>query len=74
VLVAESAEEGAEDGAGAELTVEPPWEGYDRMTAADIRDRLAAATAAEAAAVELYESAGKNRRTVIDAAARALRN
>jgi len=44
------------------------------MTAADIRDRLAAATAAEAAAVELYESAGKNRRTVIDAAARALRN
>jgi hypothetical protein len=74
VLVAESAEEGAEDGAGAELTVEAPWEGYDRMTAADIRDRLGAATAAEAAAVELYESMGKNRRTVIDAAARALRN
>ena len=44
------------------------------MTAADIRDRLAAATAVEAAAVELYESTGKNRRTVIDAAARALRN
>jgi hypothetical protein len=74
VLVAESAEEGAEDGAGAELTVEVPWDGYDQMTAADIRDRLSAATAVEAAAVELYETTGKNRRTVIDAAARALRS
>ena len=73
VLVAEVAEEGAEDGAGAELRVEAPWDGYDRMTAADIRDRLAAASPVEAAAVELYESAGKNRRTVIDAASRALR-
>jgi hypothetical protein len=72
VLVAEVAEEGAEDGAGAELTVEAPWDGYDRMTAADIRDRLAAATAVEAAAVELYESTHKNRRTVMDAAARTL--
>jgi hypothetical protein len=42
------------------------------MTAADIRDRLSAATAVEAAAVELCESAGKKRRTVIDAAARVL--
>jgi hypothetical protein len=74
VLVAESAEAGAEDGAGAELTIEAPWDGYDQMTAADIRDRLSAATAVEAAAVELYETAGKNRRTVIDAAARALRS
>jgi hypothetical protein len=73
VLVAEAAEEGAEDGAGAELHVEPPWDGYDQMTAADIRDRLAAATATEAAAVELYEATGKNRRSVLDAAERALR-
>jgi hypothetical protein len=73
VLVAEVAEEGAQDGAGAELHVAAPWEGYDRMTAADIRDRLAAATAAEAAAVELYESTGKGRRSVLDAAERALR-
>jgi hypothetical protein len=72
VLVAETAEPGAEDGAGAELTVEPPWEGYDQMTAADIRDRLSAASAVEAAAVELYESTHKNRRSVMDAAARAL--
>jgi hypothetical protein len=72
VLVAEAAEEGAEEGAGAELTIEPPWAGYDQMTAADIEDRLAAATAAEAAAVELYESSHKNRSSVTDAAARAL--
>lgn len=72
VLVAEVAEEGAEQGAGPELTVEAPWDGYDGMTAADISDRLTAATAVEAAAVELYESTHKNRRTVIDAAARAL--
>ncbi|HKP20379.1 MAG TPA: hypothetical protein VJT68_02610 [Thermoleophilaceae bacterium] len=72
VLVVESAEAGAEDGAGPELTIEAPWDGYDEMTAADISDRLAAATAVEAAAVELYEASRKNRRTVIDAAARVL--
>ena len=73
VLVAEAAEEGAEDGAGAELHVEPPWDGYERMTAADIRDRLVAADAAEAAAVELYESTHRSRRSVLDAAERMLR-
>jgi hypothetical protein len=72
VLVAETAEEGAEEGVGPELTVEAPWDGYDQMTAADIKDRLAAATAAEAAAVELYEPTRKNRRSVMDAAARGL--
>ena len=43
VLVAEVAEAGAEDGAGPELHVDPPWDGYDEMTAPEIRDRLAAA-------------------------------
>jgi hypothetical protein len=73
VLVAETAEDGAEHGAGPELHVEAPWDGYDKMTAADISDRLAAASPTEAAAVELYETAGKNRRSVLDAAGRALR-
>ena len=73
VLVAEVAEEGAAEGAGAELHVDAPWEGYDQMTAADICVRLAAATPAQAAAVELYESSGKKRRTVLDEAERALR-
>jgi hypothetical protein len=74
VLVAEVAEEGAQHGAGAELHVDAPWDGYDRMTAADIRDRLALATPAEAAAVELYESTRRARRSVLDAAERALRD
>ena len=74
VLVAEAAEEGAEDGAGPELHIEEPWNGYAKMTAADIRDRLSAATPVEAAAVELYESTHKNRRSVMDAAGRALKS
>lgn len=74
VLVAEVAEEGAAEGAGAELHVEPPWERYDQMTAADIRDRLALATPAEAAAVELYEASRRNRSSVMDAATRVLRS
>jgi hypothetical protein len=73
VLVAEAAEEGAEGGAGPELHVDPPWDGYDQMTAADIRDRLSAASSVEAAAVELYEATGKSRRSVLDAAERALK-
>jgi hypothetical protein len=74
VLVAEVAEEGAEDGAGPELHIDPPWDGYEAMTAVDIRDRLTDASVAEAAAVELYESTHKNRRSVMDAAARALKS
>ena len=73
VLVAETAEEGAEDGAGPELRIDEPWDGYDSMTAADIRDRLTAATAAEAAAVELYEASRKGRSSVLQAAGRALK-
>jgi hypothetical protein len=44
------------------------------MTAADIRDRLAAASTTEAAAVELYESTHRSRRSVLDAAERMLRS
>lgn len=73
VLVAELAEEGAEDGAGAELHVDEPWDGYDEMTAPEIRARLAAADPVVAAAVNLYETTHKSRRTVIEAAERALK-
>jgi hypothetical protein len=73
VLVAEVAEEGAEDGAGPELRIEPPWDGYERMTAPEIRDRLAAASPELAGAVELYEASHRGRSTVLEAAARALR-
>jgi hypothetical protein len=73
VLVAEVAEEGAEDGAGPELHVDPPWAGYDEMTAPEIRDRLVVGDPVLAAAVDLYETTHKSRRTVIEAAERALK-
>ena len=53
MLTAEFAEEGAEDGAGAEVHVDEPWEGYSQMRVNEIKERLAGATLAEAAAVEL---------------------
>lgn len=72
-LVAEVAEEGAENGVGPELHVASPWDGYDQMTAPEIRDRLAATDGVLAAAVSLYEATHKSRRTVLDAAERALK-
>jgi hypothetical protein len=73
VLVAEVAEQGAEEGAGPELHIDEPWEGYDRMAAVDVCDRLTGATAELAAAVELYESTRRSRRSVLEAAGRALK-
>jgi hypothetical protein len=72
-LVAEVAEPGAEDGARASVRVQAPWEGYDRMKAADVADRLAGANAAQLAAVRLYETRTKDRRTVLEAVERELR-
>jgi hypothetical protein len=71
-LVAEVAEEGAEEGAGAELHVDPPWPGYDSLKAADIRDRLRVEGPEAAAAVQLYEAANKGRSSVLEAAVRTL--
>jgi hypothetical protein len=71
VLVAEVADTGAEDGAGAELRIDEPWEGYRAMTASEIRRRLRQADAATAAAVRLYEAANKGRSTVLQAAGSA---
>jgi hypothetical protein len=70
--VAEAAEEGAEEGAGAEVTVNEPWPGYDRMNAADIEDRLVAEGAETAAAVSLYEASRKGRAAVLEAASRSM--
>jgi hypothetical protein len=72
-LVAEVAEEGAEDGAGAEVTIEEPWPGYDGMTAADIKDRLVAEPPEVAAAVKLYEASKKGRASVLEASSRGMR-
>jgi hypothetical protein len=67
------ADPGAEEGAGATVHIEEPWEGYGRMTADDVIARLVAAGREELAAVALYEGAHRNRRTVLAAAERRLR-
>jgi hypothetical protein len=73
VLVAEVAEEGAEEGAGAEVNVDEPWSGYDQMNASDIEDRLVAEGAETAATVKLYEASRKGRASVLEAATRSMR-
>lgn len=72
-LAGESADAGAEEGAGPEVAVAPPWPGYHRMRARDVVDRLGGADADLAAAVRLYEASTKNRKTVLQAAARVTR-
>ena len=74
VVAAEVAEAGAEDGAGAQVHVDPPWEGYGGMTAVDVRARLADADPEVAAVVKLYEAAHKGRRSVLEAADRRTRS
>jgi hypothetical protein len=61
------AESGAEEGPGAELHVDPPWEGYDQMKAAEILQRLRTADPATKALVALYESSHRRRSTVMNA-------
>lgn len=72
-LVAEVAEPGAEDGAGASVTVDEPWDGFAHLNAKDVIDRLAGTDPAELAAIELYEATHKRRETVMTAVARKLR-
>jgi hypothetical protein len=72
-LVEEVAEPGAEDGAGAQIRVREPWPGYRSLKARDVVARLASATSEELAAIELYELAHANRKSVVVAAQRALK-
>jgi outer membrane biosynthesis protein TonB len=72
-LVEESAEPGAEDGAGAQVRIGEPWPGYRGLKARDVVARLPFATREELAAVELFERAGANRKSVVVAAQRALK-
>jgi hypothetical protein len=69
-LVQSVAEPGAEDGAGAQVTIEEPWEGYAKLNARDVIGRLGQSSPEELAAVELYERVHKNRETVLAAVAR----
>ncbi len=71
-LVEEIAEAGAENGAGAQVRVAEPWDGYDLLRAADVIEGLGQATSEELAAIELYELSSRKRQTVIEAAQREL--
>ncbi len=72
-LVAEFAEPGAEEGAGAQLDVAEPWEGYAQMNATAVISRIDGADQAELALLELYEQTHRKRQTVLTAASRRLR-
>ena len=71
-LVDEVAEPGAEDGAGAEVRVDEPWENYGELSAEDVIDRVTGASTAELAAVQLYEQSHRRRKTVLEAVERQL--
>ncbi len=71
-LVEEFAEAGAEEGAGAQVTVDEPWKGYGRMTAQDVLDRIERAGPAELAAITLYETANRHRHAILSAVERQL--
>ncbi len=73
-LVEEFSEPGAEDGAGAEIHVEEPWDGYAQMNARQVIDRVSTTTPAVLAAVQLYESTHRRRQTVLNAVERELRS
>jgi hypothetical protein len=73
-LVLESSEPGAQDGAGAQITVAEPWEGYDRLKARAVVERLSNATPEEIATVELYETTKRARKSILEAAERRLRD
>jgi hypothetical protein len=72
-IVEEVAEPGAEDGAGAQIHVAPPFHGYDALRAADVVARLRGADVAQLGAIELYEQTHRRRRTVLEAVARELK-
>ncbi len=60
------------DPAGAEVRSAEPWAGYRALRAADVINRLGAASPEELAAIEPYELSNRKRKTVIAAAQRQL--
>jgi hypothetical protein len=61
------AEGGGPGGVGAEVHIDEPWDGYARMTAPEVVERLVGADEATRAVVRLYEAANRNRTTVLRA-------
>jgi hypothetical protein len=50
-----------------------PWRGYAQLTAREVIARVSEATREELAAVQLYETAHRQRASVMDAVSRELR-
>lgn len=73
-LVEERSEPGAEDGAGAQVQVQEPWDGYEQSNAREVIARLASADSAQLAAVQLYEGGHKRRQTILAAVEREFRS
>jgi hypothetical protein len=72
-LVAESADPTAVNGAGAELSIDEPWPGYEDARAADVIAALADVTREQLALIELYEAAHRSRKSVLAAVERELK-
>jgi len=72
VVVAESHDPGAEDGVGAQITVDEPWDGYDELTVEQVLARLEDASAETLAVVRLYERMHRDRRGIGDGIDRRL--
>jgi hypothetical protein len=73
VLVEAFADPGAEDGAGAQVTIDEPWTGYRQLTAQEVIGQLVALSPEELAAVQLYEGTHRRRETVLTAVEHQLR-
>jgi hypothetical protein len=73
VVVAEVADQGAEDGAGADVRIAEPWEGYRSMKADEVIARLDGASREELAVVQLYEGVGRRRKSVLAEVERRLK-
>ena len=61
------AEAGGAGGPGAEIHVDEPWPGYDKLGAGVIVDRLIGADPATRAVVRLYEASHRNRQVIMRA-------
>jgi outer membrane biosynthesis protein TonB len=72
-LVAEFAEPEAADGAGPEIEVQEPWDGYRRLKADEVVAAVADLSREELAVVELYEATHRKRRSVTSAVERRLK-
>jgi diacylglycerol O-acyltransferase / wax synthase len=72
VVVAESSDDGAEDGPGPSLHMEEPWPGYAKMRSDEIRRRLADADDELVTRVHLYEGMNKRRQQVLRTTSRVV--